>query len=250
MMEDDPFVVDVDRFRGPLDLLLHLVRSQDIDVFDIPIGRITGQFLASVAALRERRVDEAGEFLEMAATLVRIKSATLLPDAAADDAEDPRAELVRRLLEYEVVREIATRLRAAENDRSRRFAKGWVEPRRSERGEVVELRATWDQLFRAALQVSAAGGDPVHRVVARPVAMRDKVDLILGAVGRLERVDFASLVAPWKDRMHAVMTFLAGLELGRRREVSLRQRAHFSPLWIRARSPDAGGAGAAEGRDA
>ena len=129
MTSDGLLVVETDRFHGPLDLLLHLIRTQDIDIFDIPIARITRQFLEAIEVLADTSVDEAGEFLEMAAVLVRIKARMLLPAPEGDADHDPRAELVRRLLEYEMIREVAARLRAAENDRGRRFEKGYVEPR-------------------------------------------------------------------------------------------------------------------------
>ena len=226
-------VVETDRFRGPLDLLLHLIRAQDIDIFDIPIARITHQFLQATEDLGETGVDEAGEFLEMAATLIRIKARMLLPSPTDDEDDDPRAELVRRLLEYELVREIATRMRAAESDRGRRFAKGYVAPRPRPALADAPLSATWDQLYAAALGVESPVQRRIeHRVAVRPVAMREKVGLIVGAVKRASRIEFSSLVAPWKQRMHGVMTLLAGLELGRRRVVALRQREPFSPLWF------------------
>jgi segregation and condensation protein A len=232
-MTDGFLQVETDRFRGPLDLLLHLIRTQDIDIFDIPIARITHQFLQAIEDLGDTGVDEAGEFLEMAAALIRIKARMLLPSPAGEEDEDPRAELVRRLLEYEMVRDIAMRMRAAEDDRGRRFAKGYVEPRRRPALAETPLNVTWEELYAAALGVeSPAQRDAEHRVAARPVAMRQKVGLIVEAVKRARRIEFASLVAPWKERMHAVMTLLAGLELGRRRVVSLRQREAFSPLWF------------------
>ncbi len=232
MTEDGLLVVDTERFHGPLDLLLHLIRTQDIDIFDIPISRITRQFLASIDGLGEADVDEAGEFLQMAAALVRIKARMLMPGPTGEEDHDPRAELVRRLLEYEQVREIASRLRTAENDRSRRYGKGWAEPRRRVAPEV-ELTVTWDDVLAAALRIEPPEErDREHTVFARRVAMREKVDLIVAAVSRIGRVEFSSLVAPWTERIHGVMTLLAGLELGRRRVVSLRQRKPFSPLWI------------------
>ncbi len=232
-MTDGFLLVETDRFSGPLDLLLHLIRTQDIDIFDIPIARITHQFLQAIEDLGDAGVDEAGEFLEMAAALIRIKARMLLPSPAGEEDEDPRAELVRRLLEYEMVRDIARRMRAAEDDRGRRFAKGYVEPRRRPALAEAPLNVTWEELYAAALGVeSPVERDAEHRVAARPVAMRQKVGLIVEAVKRARRIEFASLVAPWKERMHAVMTLLAGLELGRRRVVSLRQREAFSPLWF------------------
>ena len=233
MTDEGLLFVDTDRFHGPLDLLLHLIRTQDIDIFDIPIARITGQFLAAIEELRDADVNEAGEFLQMAATLVGIKARMLMPSPAGEEEHDPRAELVRRLLEYEQVREIAGRLRVAENDRSRRYGKGYVEPRRRRPAAEVPLTVTWDEVVAAALAVEEpVERDREHRVFARRVAMRQKLDLIVAAVGRVGRIEFANLVAPWAERIHAVMTLLAGLELGRRRAVRLRQRKPFAALWI------------------
>ena len=120
----EPFQVTLERFEGPLDLLLHLIRSQDIDIFDIPIARITGQFVgALVDGLEAMPIERAGEFLEMAATLVRIKAQLLLPRPEQPDwEEDPRAELVRRLLEYEHFQDVVHVLEGAEAQRGRHFA--------------------------------------------------------------------------------------------------------------------------------
>lgn len=234
-------VVETERFHGPLDLLLHLIRTQDIDIFDIPIARITRQFLAAIEEMRDTDVDEAGEFLEMAAGLVRIKARMLLPGPAGEEHHDPRAELVRRLLEYELVREIAGRLRSAEDDRGRRFGKGFVQPRSRPGAVEAPLTVAWDDVFAAALAIEApVERDREHRVDTRPVSMREKVDLIVAALTQARRIEFARLIDPWKERIHGVMTFLAGLELGRRRVVSLRQTEPFGPLWIY-RGPNAGG---------
>jgi chromatin segregation and condensation protein Rec8/ScpA/Scc1 (kleisin family) len=151
VLGDDLMLVEIERFQGPLDLLLHLIRRQDLDVFDIPIARITRQFLAAIQGIHASDLDSAGEFLDMAATLVRIKAQLLLPRPVDDDDEDPRAELVRRLLEYEQIREITQRLERAEAARSRRFAQGHVEPRPRPPAEEVPLETTWDELFEAAL---------------------------------------------------------------------------------------------------
>lgn len=230
---DGLLVVETDRFHGPLDLLLHLIRTQDIDVFDIPIARITRQFLAAIETLAKTKIDEAGEFLEMAAALVRIKAAMLLPRPSGEEDHDPRAELVRRLLEYEQVREVALRFRAAENDQGRRFPKGWVPVRPKPQIAEAPLDVSWDQVYAAALRLqSPSEREPEHRMAARTVAMRDKTGLIVDALRRVKRIEFASLVAPWKDRMHAVMTLLAGLELGKRRVVALKQSRPFASLWM------------------
>lgn len=233
--EADAFlVVDTDHFQGPLDLLLHLIRTQDVDIFDIPIAPIARQFLEAVETVVAQRLDEAGEFLEMAATLVRIKARLLLPRTPGDEEDDdPRAELVRRLLEYEQIREIARRFRAAEDDRRRRFSKGYVPARPRPQPAETPLDLAWDDLYGAALGVEPPKErDLEHRVQPRPVAMRGKANLIVQTLRRVRRIEFGSLVAPWKRRMHGVATLLAGLELSKRQIVSLRQRRPFSPLWL------------------
>ena len=245
MTGDGLLVVETERFHGPLDLLLHLIRTQDIDIFDIPIARITRQFLEAIEGLVATDVDEAGEFLEMAAALVRIKARMLLPGPAGEEDQDPRAELVRRLLEYEMIREVAARLRVAENDRGRRFAKGYVQPRPRPRRADAPLEVTREDFVAAALRVEPpAARDFEHRIATRPIALRDKVGLIVRTLAKARRIEFASLVAPWRERIHGVMTLLAGLELGRRRIVTLRQREHFTPLWFYGgRNLEAGAAG-------
>jgi segregation and condensation protein A len=212
-------LVELDRFQGPLDLLLHLIRQQDIDIFDIPIATITEQFLAAIEGIGVEDLDGAGEFLEMAATLIRIKAQMLLPRPGDEDEEDPRAELVRRLLEYEQIREVSSRLASAEAERGRRFGKGYVEA-----AMAVELP-----------HPSARA----HRVTTGFVALEEKIQLILETLGEVSRIEFSALLEPWRDRMHGVMTLLAGLELSRQRAVTLRQARLFSELWIIRRDMEA-----------
>lgn len=243
---DDFLLVEIERFQGPMDLLLHLIRTQDIEIFDIPIATITDQFLSAIRGLDAADLDGAGEFLEMAATLIHIKSQMLLPRPLDEEDEDPRAELVRRLLEYEQIREISRRLRAAEADRSRRFRKGYVPPRPKAALEEAPLDTTWDDVFEAALAVVVpVPADREHRVTTRTVTMEEKAVLILDALKSTTRVEFGKLVREFKDRSHGVMTFLAGLELTRRRLLFLRQTRPFSELWMYRRDdpPDAGSDG-------
>ena len=226
-------LVDLDRFQGPLDLLLHLIRTQDIDVFDIPISRITDQFLQAIRGIQAHDLDQAGEFLEMAATLIRIKAQMLLPRNAEDEDEDPRAELVRRLLEYEQIREISQRLSAAEADRARRFGKGYNPPRPRRPMAETPLTTTWEEVFAAALTVEMPESrDRQHRVTTRTVAMEDKIVLILDRLRDSTGVEFSKLLLGFQEKMHGVMTFLAGLELTRRRLLLLRQASPFSELWM------------------
>jgi segregation and condensation protein A len=231
---DGAFVVELDRFSGPLDLLLHLIREQDIDIFDIPIGDITEQVLRVVAAVDVLGLDRAGEFLEMAATLVRIKAQMLLPRRAdlTGELEDPRAALVRRLLEYEHFREASLRLAEGEADRGRRFRRGYVPPRSAPQ-VVTELELTWDEVHAAALRVGERPRGPEdHVVLTRAVPIEDKIGLILQTLARLARVEFRRLVQPFGDRLHGVVTFMAGLELAKRRQIAMRQSEPFAEIWL------------------
>ena len=231
--------MDLERFQGPLDLLLHLIRTQDIDVFDIPVATITDQFLAAIRGVQTQDLDGAGEFLEMAATLVHLKAQMLLPRPADEEDQDPRAELVRRLLEYEQIRDVARRLSAAEADRARRFGKAYVPPRPRRPVHETPRETTWADVMEAALGVEPpVRYEPEHRVTTRTVAMEDKVVLILDTLKQASRVEFSRLLEGFRDRMHGVMTFLAGLELTRRRLLFLRQAEPFSELWIYRRDDD------------
>ena len=226
-------VIDIERFQGPFDLLLHLIRTQDIEIFDIPIAKITDQFLHAIKGLEVDDLDGAGEFLEMAATLIHIKAQMLLPRSMDEEDEDPRAELVRRLLEYEQIRDVSQRLRAAEADRSRRHGKGYVPPRPKKPIEEIPLETTWEEVFAAALEVKMpVPAEREHRVATRKVTMEEKSVLILDALKSSTRIEFGKLLSGFKERSHGVMTFLAGLELTRRRILFLRQTSPFSELWI------------------
>ncbi len=228
-------VVELEQFEGPLDLLLHLIREQDIDVFDIPIAKITAQFLKAIEGIERLGLDRAGEFLELAATLIRIKSQMLLPRPfdPTGELEDPRAELVRRLLEYEHFRDAAGRLEDAEADRSRHFGRGYVPPKPAVDPEDLEIELDWADLWEALYEVIERARPPEqHRVHGRVVTLEEKVDLILDTLSQMTRVEFQKLLADHPDRMHAVATLSAALELARRRKVAMRQSKPFAPLWL------------------
>ena len=229
------FFVEIDRFQGPLDLLLHLIREQDIDIFDIPIAEITAQFLMAIRDLQHLGLDVAGEFLEMAATLVRIKAQMLLPRRMDEsgEMEDPRAELVKRLLEYEHFREVAIRLEAWEMERVRRFPRGYVPPRPKPQVVYGPLETTWEEVQAAAYAVGERYRPPTdHKVAHRAVPLEEKVALIVHTLARVTKVEFSRLVRPFADKLHGVITFVAGLELAKRHQIELRQSEPFEPLWF------------------
>lgn len=230
----EPFVVELDRFHGPLDLLLHLIRSQDIDIFDIPIARITEQFQVALSAGIDRlELDRAGEFLEMASTLVRIKAQLLIPrNESPDWEEDPRADLVRRLLEYEHFQEVAQVLMSAEADRSRHFAKGYVPRIPDTAPPVEELEVTLEELMEAAREVREPAEEAIHRAPTRRVPVSEKISLARRLLEESERIPFGRLYGPWNDRYHGVAGLLGCLEMARRQAVRVRQAEPFAQVWL------------------
>jgi len=230
----EPFVVELERFQGPLDLLLHLIRSQDIDVFDIPISQITSQFHAVLEAGIERlKLDQAGEFIELAATLVRIKAQLLLPRHDEDDwGEDPRAELVRRLLEYEFFQEVARVLGAAESDRRRHHGKGHVASRPQPTASRGKLETTLEEFLDVALELPERMPDPTHVAPIRVVTVEEKISAIRRHLRRAERLLFSRLFRSWKEREHVVAALLACLELAKQQVLRVEQVKRFGSIWI------------------
>lgn len=247
----EPFMVELDRFQGPLDLLLHLIRSQDIDIFDIPIARITHQFRKVLDEELDRlALDRAGEFVEMAATLVHIKSRMLLPrNQGVDWEEDPRADLVRRLLEYEHFQEVAQVLSRAEADRSRHFSKGFVPPRPEPTQALRELEVGPEDFLQSAVEVPEPEPDVRHQAPSREVTVGEKISLLRDLLARMGRFVYRQLFEEEHDRIHAVTALLACLEMARRQVIRLQQAETFGEVWIQ-RGPGYGTDGVEEADDA
>ena len=225
------FVVEFTHFSGPLDLLLTLLREEQIDIYDIPIARIAEQFLARIRSLR---LDEAAEYLEMAARLLRIKAQMLLPHHGGDEAwDDPRAELVRRLLEYQQVREVVDVLEVRAELRRSRFAHPCttvpIAPAPPARLSVtlVELFAAVDRVLRIAR------GPSVHAVVPRALDVAGAVDAARALLARRQSVAWGELVSARPEAWQVLSVLLALLELARLGECVLCQPLPFGPVEIR-----------------
>ena len=238
----DDYKVALDVFEGPLDLLLYLIRRDEIDIYDIRIERITSQYLAYLDMMKMLDLNIAGEFLVMAATLMVIKSRMLLPvesraDGQETDAEevDPRLDLVRQLVEYKKFKDAAGRLLERETVQSERFLYG---------GEVVhadaeerEARSLGDiGLF----DLLAAFQEVLERTPLEPLghlepirwSVPDKMEDILATVRRQESLAFSQLFHSQSHRGEVIVTFLALLELLRLRQVAMRQLAPFTEIVI------------------
>ncbi|MBE0599661.1 MAG: segregation/condensation protein A [Desulfuromonadales bacterium] len=232
------YEIRLEKFEGPLDLLLHLIRKNEMDVYDIPIAEITTQYLAILDAMQTLNLDVAGEFLLMAATLIHIKSRLLLPQATEDEGEDededPRAELVRRLLEYQKYKEAALvldRLPQLERDLFvRNFADPEPAPEESEEEfEAVGLYQLAEAL-RALLQEKPEAA--AHEVNSERLSITDRINRILFLLTGRDSLGFAELVSASPDRHEVVVTFLAMLELVKMRLVRLMQNSRHGTIWL------------------
>ena len=224
------FVVQLDRYNGPLDLLLHLLREQQIEISDIPIAQIADQFLG---VIHELGLNQAADYLEMASRLLRIKAQLLLPRPGQEEGwEDPRAELVRRLLEYQHIKEVALWMERAVERRSLQFARGYLPPP----PELPPLPLTLDvmDLLAATEQVIRGILHPVlHRVVARPLDVEGASLRVRTLLGEREEITWREALGPRPSIVDVLSTLLALLELARRGMLALRQSGPFTPLVIR-----------------
>lgn len=229
------YQVALDGFHGPLDLLLFLVKRNEVDVRDIPVARVAEQFLAHVRAIQTIDVEWAGEFLVMAATLMEVKSQMLLPRAEegpAAEAEDPRRELVRQLVEYRKTKDAAGHLDRLAEERQFHVPRtppddeeGATSPR-FRRVELWDLVAAFGRLVRETESLQ-----PLHLVEDETpqAAYRDMVRAKVTAVGR---VPFTDLFEPPFARARLIGVFLALLELVKLAELTLEQPELFGPIWV------------------
>ncbi len=225
------FVVELEQFSGPLDLLLHLIREDEVDITDLPIARIADQFLA---VINELGLNEAADYLEMAARLLRIKAQLLLPRRLGDDEwEDPRSELVRRLLEYQQIRELVDWLAAAAGRRAEQYGRGF-EPAPPKLETPAPLQIGLNDLLAAAERVIALIPEPMlHRVVPRPLDVEGATAKIQGLLGEREEFGWLEVVGARATIVDVLSAFIALLELARRGALTLAQPEPFAPLRIR-----------------
>jgi segregation and condensation protein A len=226
----------LETFEGPLDLLLYLIRRQNINVLDIPMAELTRQYLGYVEMMRRTQLELAAEYLLMAAVLIEIKSRLLLPRPpaiAGDEVEDPRAELVRRLLEYEQMKAAAQAIDAlplADSD----FAtvRVWFErvaPSRLPDVTPADLKAAWATL------IARARSNRHHQVTREQLSVRAEMSRVLKALPAGRFIEFIELFAPHADVPHLVVTFLALLELAREQLIDIAQAEAFAPIYVNVR---------------
>ncbi|MFQ6613399.1 MAG: segregation and condensation protein A [Fidelibacterota bacterium] len=229
------YQIHLHQFEGPLDLLLYFIRRDEIDIYDIPIAKITADFLKTLNQMQHFNVRVAGEFVEMAATLIRIKSQMLLPrqDDLPEEQEDPRATLVQQLLEYQQYKQAAQELEQLAESRSHFFSRGKeLEPPEGEDDPGLFLREVeiYDiaRYFRIALE-----NRPMIRpydLDREPLNLEEQKAFVLAGFDGEGSCTFAALLRRLKTRLEIIVTFLALLELMRLKMVTAVQKGMFGEI--------------------
>ena len=230
------YKIKLDIFEGPLDLLIYLIKKHELDIHDIPITLITEQYLEYLNIMQSLNLELAGEFLVMASTLMRIKSKTLLPideNAPEEESEeDPRDELVQKLLEYMKFKEAAQTMRNLEETRSDKFTRS-PQIIDVDEDEVIFNNISLFDLIRAFSKVlHEMPKDIFHKVVKDEFTVADKVHFLLHSLVEKSKVRFGQLFEGCKNKLEAITTFLALLELVRLKEVKFEQDKAFDDISI------------------
>lgn len=230
----DALRVFLEAFEGPLDLLLYLIRKQNFNILDIPMAGVTRQYLAYVEEIRASNLELAAEYLLMAAMLIEIKSRMLLPPkktAEGEEAEDPRAELVRRLLEYEQMKLAAQRLsEVPQYGRDFLRAQVYVEQALVPRFpdvNALDLQSAWRDILKRAKLVQH------HKISREELSVREHMSIVLRKLQGRQFVEFGELFDVSKGQPVLVVTFIAMLELAKETLIELTQAEAFAPIYVR-----------------
>jgi len=236
----DALRIILDAFEGPLDLLLYLIRKHNLDVLDIPMARLTAQYMTYVEMMRAHQLELAAEYLLMAALLIEIKSRMLLPRPReeAEEPADPRAELVRRLLEYEQMKKAAQKLdELPQLGRDFSLVSVWIERIVTERLPDVhpeDLRTAWLSL------IARARASRHHKVTREQLSVRERMSSVLRRLQGHGFLEFSQLFNPLRGIADLVVTFLALLELARESLIQITQQGSFAPIYVRTNDGSAG----------
>jgi segregation and condensation protein A len=236
----DALEVYFESFEGPLDLLLYLIRRANIDVLDIPMARLTEQYMVYVEVMRTKNLELAAEYLVMAAMLMEIKSRMLLPRPAmpSDEPEDPRAELVRRLLEYEKMKLAGQKLDALPQlGRDFHPVEVWIEQTAAQqlpKVNVVDLQEAWRTLLVRAKMTQH------HRVSREELSVREHMSLILRRLRGRGFAEFGELFDPALGVAVLIVNFLAVLELAREGLLDVTQSEPYAPIYVKSENAQSG----------
>lgn len=229
------YEVKLDVFEGPMDLLLYLIRKDELDIYDIPIAHITTQYLGFLQHIHQLDIEQASDFILMAATLLRIKSQMMLPreELGLDDEgeEDPKAELVRRLLEYQQFKDIADWLGVRKNERRDVYLRRQGPDDRLEEAAQLRPVSLFDLLVVYKHVLDTVPENLVHQIVEEEISVAECIDYLLAVLARSARISFMDLLQG-RNRQSLVATFVGVLELLKSQRVRVQQARPFAEIWI------------------
>jgi len=234
-MNAETYKVSLDMFSGPLDLLLYLIKEAEVEITEVPVATIADQYLEYISMAESLNINLAAEFLVMAATLMEIKSRTLLPteEVSLDEVEDPGFELVKQLMEYRRFKELAGRLQEKGEERARKFARlARFKPQDSDEEKPLEEVSLWDLVDAFSRLMKETLGSGEYRVEYTEVSVKEMMEEIMTRLRSVAVVAFAGLFAGIRDRIRMVALFLALLELVRLKRVSAEQPSRFGEIQI------------------
>lgn len=232
----DAYQVELTGFQGPMDLLLHLIDKEQVDIYDIPISRITNQFIKHIEVMHTVSLDEAGEFIALAATLMLIKLKMLMPSHGIEDEEDeedPRAELVRKLIEYKRFKSAAEAMRRQELTRQQYHLRQTRFPYTEELDLEPKLRIEMFDLLSALAGIfDRIQASTTHNIEREPYTVNEKIALIFKRLQEQNSVTFEELFTDDKIKMEVIVTFIALLEMVKRGQLQFLQTESLGPIWI------------------
>ena len=230
---EDIIKIKIPVFEGPFDLLLHLIRENKIDIYDIPISLITSQYLEYIEIMKELNLEIAGDFLVMAATLIQIKSRMLLPpdeEAPSEEQEDPRRELVQRLLEYQTYKEAALDFRTKEDEWLKVFHREPLSD--EEEGELYLFDLSLFDLLDAFRKLLDKAPSEIVSITKETLTVKNRMSMIMEIIEEHEAVRFEDLFKEGITRIYLIVTFLALLELIRLGLARAYQEREFGNIWV------------------
>jgi segregation and condensation protein A len=244
MNQNGTFTIRIEKFEGPFDLLLFFIERDELDIYDIPIAKITDDFLEYIHQAESMNIDLASEFIVVAATLMRIKAKMLLPRKPLDEEGneiDPREELVNRLLEYKRYKSVLEEMRQMEDDRSQREMRGNITQELKDIAvkalvdneledlTLFKLLRVFERLMR---NFETEQNRPVHQIYMYSYTIETQREYIFTKVRKNEKTDFSQLFRDLENRIHAIVTFLALLELINQQEISILQGEGVNNFWL------------------
>ena len=243
-MSNKNFTIKLTTFEGPFDLLLFFIERDELDIYDIPIAKITDDFLAYIRQLEAMNIDLASEFIVVAATLMRIKAKLLIPRKQIDEQGneiDPRDELVNRLLEYKRYKSVLDEMRTLEELRASREGRGNVTKDLKEIADkalvdselenitLFRLLRVFERMIR---QFDEEQKRPIHQIYTYQYSVESQRDFILSQIKKGKKSDFRQVFGALENRLHAIITFLALLEMLNQQELHIEQGEGINNFWL------------------